>query len=74
MSFFLIIFILYNFSISPSNVWTPLWEYVAHLSGDFEKSKKDGEECQVGWRVLAYIRRSLCTEGNLRFKIDWASL
>ena len=24
------------------------------------------------WR--AYIRRGLCTEGNLRFKIDWASL
>ena len=22
----------------------------------------------------AYIRRGLCTEGNLRFKIDWASL
>ena len=22
----------------------------------------------------AYIRRSLSTEGNLRFKIDWASL
>ena len=22
----------------------------------------------------AYIRRSLYTEGNLRFKIDWASL
>ena len=22
----------------------------------------------------AYIRRSLCTEGNLRFKINWASL
>ena len=24
------------------------------------------------WR--AYIRRGLCTEGNLRLKIDWASL
>ena len=24
-----------------------------------------------GW---AYIRRGLCTEGNLRLKIDWASL
>ena len=22
----------------------------------------------------AYIRRGLCTEGNLRFKIDWAGL
>ena len=22
----------------------------------------------------AYTRRSLCTEGNLRFKINWASL
>ena len=22
----------------------------------------------------AYIRRGLCTEGNLRLKIDWASL
>ena len=22
----------------------------------------------------AYIRRGLCTQGNLRFKIDWASL
>ena len=22
----------------------------------------------------AYIRRGLCTEGSLRFKIDWASL
>ena len=22
----------------------------------------------------AYIRRGLCKEGNLRFKIDWASL
>ena len=22
----------------------------------------------------AYIRRGLCTEGNLRFKIHWASL
>ena len=22
----------------------------------------------------AYIRRGLCTEGNLRVKIDWASL
>ena len=22
----------------------------------------------------AYIRKGLCTEGNLRFKIDWASL
>ena len=22
----------------------------------------------------AYIRGGLCTEGNLRFKIDWASL
>ena len=22
----------------------------------------------------AYIRRGLCTEGNLRFKIDWDSL
>ena len=22
----------------------------------------------------AYIRRGLCTEGNLRFKIDWASV
>ena len=49
MSVFLFIVILYNFSISPSSVWTPLWEYLAHLSGDVEKSKKDGEECQVGW-------------------------
>ena len=23
---------------------------------------------------MAYIRRGLSTEGNLRFKIDWASL
>ena len=23
---------------------------------------------------VAYIRRGLCTEGSLRFKIDWASL
>ena len=23
---------------------------------------------------MAYIRRGLCTEGILRFKIDWASL
>ena len=22
----------------------------------------------------AYVRRGLCTEGNLRLKIDWASL
>ena len=22
----------------------------------------------------AYIRRGLCTEGNLRFKIDWARI
>ena len=22
----------------------------------------------------AYIRRGICAEGNLRFKIDWASL
>ena len=48
MSVFLFIVILYNFSISPSSVWTPLWEYLARLSCDFEKSKNDGEECQVG--------------------------
>ena len=48
MSIFLFTVIMYNFSISPSSVWTPLWEYLAHLSGDFEKSIKDGEECQVG--------------------------
>ena len=24
--------------------------------------------------VGAYIRRGICTEGNLRFQIDWASL
>ena len=68
---FFIIFILYNFSVSPSNVWTPLWEYVAHLSGDFEKSKKDGEECQVGWRVSAYwfggayVRRKICVSKSI---------
>ncbi|CAH3015585.1 unnamed protein product [Porites evermanni] len=38
-------------SISPSSVWTPLWEYLAHLSGDFEKSIKDGEECQLLGRM-----------------------
>ena len=35
------------FSVSPGNVWTPLWDQLASLSGDFEKSKKDGEEAQV---------------------------
>ena len=49
MSFFFVY--RHNFSISPSSVWTPLWEYLAHLSGDIEKSKKDGEACQVGWLV-----------------------
>ena len=35
------------FSVSPGNVWTPLWDQLAHASGNFEKSKRDGEEAQV---------------------------
>ena len=34
-------------------------------------SKALFEELTLGW---TFIRRGLSTEGNLRFKIDWASL
>ena len=39
--------ILFKFSVSPGNVWTPLWDQLARSSGNFEKSKKDGDEAQV---------------------------
>lgn len=38
---------LLKFSVSPGNVWTPLWDQLARSSGNFEKSKKDGDEAQV---------------------------
>ncbi|CAH3015582.1 unnamed protein product [Porites evermanni] len=38
-------------SVSPGNVWTPLWDQLATLTGDFEKSKKDGEEAQLLGRM-----------------------
>ncbi|KAJ7349530.1 hypothetical protein OS493_038758, partial [Desmophyllum pertusum] len=38
-------------SVSPGNVWTPLWDELAHVSGNFEKSKKDGEESQLLGRM-----------------------
>ena len=42
------------------------------------KSKDNFRAEKVTWLRLifggAYIRRGLSTEGNLRFKIDWASL
>lgn len=38
-------------SLSPGNIWTPLWDELAHSSEDFEKSKKDGEEAQLLGRM-----------------------
>lgn len=38
-------------SVSPGNVWTPLWEQLAYSSGNYEKSKKDGEEAQLLGRM-----------------------
>jgi len=38
-------------SLSPGNVWTPLWDSLARATGDFEKSKKDGEEAQLLGRM-----------------------
>ena len=38
---------LFKFSVSPGNVWTPLWDQLARSSENFEKSKKDGDEAQV---------------------------
>lgn len=38
-------------SLSPGNVWTPLWDQLAHSTGDFEKNKKDGEEAQLLGRM-----------------------
>lgn len=38
-------------SVSPGNIWTPLWESLAHASGNFEKGKRDGEEAQLLGRM-----------------------
>ncbi|RMX45463.1 hypothetical protein pdam_00023240 [Pocillopora damicornis] len=38
-------------SVSPGNVWTPLWDQLARSSGNFEKSKKDGDEAQLMGRM-----------------------
>ncbi|KAK3719594.1 hypothetical protein QZH41_015733 [Actinostola sp. cb2023] len=38
-------------TLSPGNVWTPLWDELAHAAQDFEKSKRDGEEAQLLGRM-----------------------
>lgn len=38
-------------SVSPGNIWTPLWDSLAHATGNFEKGKRDGEEAQLLGRM-----------------------
>ncbi|XP_031568140.1 17-beta-hydroxysteroid dehydrogenase 14-like [Actinia tenebrosa] len=38
-------------SLSPGNVWTPLWDELAHGTADFETSKREGEEAQLLGRM-----------------------
>lgn len=38
-------------SVSPGNIWTPLWDQLAQGTGNFEKSKRDGEEAQLLGRM-----------------------
>ena len=56
-----------------------LWTYVTLKLGKFTNFKAlfPAVSKALFERLIfggAYIRRGLCTEGNLRFKIDWASL
>ena len=47
--------LLNDFSISPGNIWTPLWEYHANLSDNPEKMIKDGQNNQVSLTLKAPI-------------------
>ncbi|KXJ20962.1 17-beta-hydroxysteroid dehydrogenase 14 [Exaiptasia diaphana] len=38
-------------TLSPGNVWTPLWDELAKQTSNFEKSKLDGEEAQLLGRM-----------------------
>ena len=56
---------------------TSLWQYI-HIVYNFENKPRGLYFSKALFEGLtfggAYIRRGLSKEGNLRFKIDWASL
>ena len=62
--------LLYN--LQPSVNWTK----ITRKSTKYRKIPKISPGANIFQRPFwgAYIRRGLCKEGNLRFKIDWASL
>ena len=37
-----------EFSVSPGNIWTPLWDEFASAEVDKESAIKSGEKAQVG--------------------------
>ena len=49
----LVLWVLLLVSVSPGNIWTPLWDQLAQGTGNFEKSKRDGEESQVSDKKLS---------------------
>jgi len=57
-------------SVSPGNVWTPLWKAGADATGDPEKAKEGGELQQVLGRmgnVLEVGRLCLCIASDMTF-------
>lgn len=38
-------------SVSPGNIWTPLWDSLAQATGNFDKAKRDGEQAQLLGRM-----------------------
>ena len=51
-------------SVSPGNIWTPLWDQLAQGTGNFEKSKRDGEEAQVS--DMVFLQEAIIITSNFR--------
>ena len=56
--------IFHLISVSPGNIWTPLWDQLAQGTGNFEKSKRDGEEAQVS--DMIFLQEAIIITSNFR--------